>query len=68
MTKKTQKPQTPQQSDENQSFELTAEELTQVAGAGTSSGGTGFSTGSGGTGFRYFAISATGGEDADPKT
>jgi len=46
--------------DETQSFELTKEELAQVAGAGTSGGGTGFSTGSGGTGFRYFADGVNG--------
>lgn len=59
-TKETQKNQKPQQSDENQSFELTEEELALLAGAGTSSGGTGFSTGSGGTGFRYFADDVNG--------
>ena len=45
MEKKNQQPQQPQQtsqSDGNQSFELTEEELSQVSGAGTSSGGTGF--------------------------
>lgn len=49
MSKKNQKTQQPQQPDENQSFELTEEELAQIAGAGTSSGG---------TGFRYFDLLA----------
>lgn len=57
MTKKNQKNQQPQQPDENQSFELTEEELAQVAGAGTSSGG---------TGFRYFDLLAVRGVGTSP--